>query len=64
MLDIVMPADMAAVILEYDLYKLFLSLEHQLAMDGQEDRRVILVNNVFQQAIRLNYMGIALHLGS
>ena len=48
MLDLAEPSDIAAVFLENDFYELFVSLEYELAKTGQEDKRVVLVTNVFQ----------------
>ena len=48
MLDLVEPSDIAAVFLKNDLYELFVSLEYELAKTGQEDKRVVLVTNVFR----------------
>ena len=48
MLDLVEPSDIASVFLENDLYELFISIEYELAKTGQEDKRVVLVTNVFR----------------
>ena len=48
MLDLVEPSDIASVFLENDLYELFVSIEYELAKTGQEDKRVVLVTNVFR----------------